>query len=280
MKTEMYNIKTEQAWQRLHSRLDKDHLLDGTDNDCIPVSLRWLRYGAVAAVLACIILGAVYGMFDFKEDKTNLLTQQNLGTYTLVKTLEDGSVVLLAKETSLLYPEHFVADRRQVDLRGNAFFDIAKKQGQSFYIETERVSIEVLGTAFSVQSNENAPFCLSVQRGLVRVSLKEKNQKCDVRAGETVTLQSQQFIVESTDDDHLSGYFKHIRFKDETLANILKVMNLNLGDTPVRLASPALAERRLTVEFSDEPSEVVAGLIAGALGLKCVRQGTAYLLVE
>lgn len=283
LNTEIRKIKTEQAWQRLHTRLDKDHLLSeviDTESTVVHNSSARIRYAAVAAVLVGMVLGAVYFMVDFKGDTPSLVTQRNRGTSTLVATLEDGSLVLLAGETSLLYPEHFIKDKRQVDLRGNAFFDIARKKGQPFLIETEQVSIEVLGTAFNVQSNEAAPFSLSVQRGLVRVSLKKNKKECYVKAGETVTIRSQQFIVASTDKDHLNSYFKHIRFKDETLANILKVMNLNAGASQIYLASPSLGERKLTVEFSDEPSELVARLIAGALGVECIRQGKALLLKE
>ena len=191
-------------------------------------------------------------------------------------------MVLLAKETSLLYPEHFIADKREVSLQGNAFFDVAKKQGQPFWIDTEQAKIEVLGTAFSVQSDEHAPFRLSVQRGIVKVTLKKGNQECYVKAGEAVVVQSQRLVVLDADkeNEEWGSFFKHIRFKDESLANILKVMNLNSDSLQIQVASPALGERRLTVEFSDEFSEVVATLIASALGLQCVRQGDILLLSE
>lgn len=51
---------------------------------------------------------------------------------------------------------------------------MAKKQKQPFWIDTKEVKIEVLGTAFSVKSVEDAPFRLSVQRGTVRVTLKRE----------------------------------------------------------------------------------------------------------
>ena len=118
-----------------------------------------------------------------KELAQHLLTQENQGVSTLATTLEDGSVVLLAKETSLLYPKHFIADKREVSLQGNAFFDVAKKQGQPFWIDTEQAKIEVLGTAFSVQSDENAPFRLSVQRGIVKVTLKKRKSGVLCKSG-------------------------------------------------------------------------------------------------
>lgn len=284
MKTDIYKIKTDQAWNRLYNRLDNDRLLVKVDG-VRPARKhsQWMRYGAVAAILIGIVWGTLYWVTDSdKEPVQSFLTQENQGVSTLAATLEDGSVVLLAKETSLLYPEHFIAEKREVSLQGNAFFDIAKKQGQPFWIDTEQAKIEVLGTAFSVQSDENTPFRLSVQRGIVRVTLKKGNQECYIKAGEAVVIQSQRLVVLDADKENKEwgNFFKHIRFKDEPLANILKVMNLNSDSLQIQVASPALEERRLTVEFSDESSEVVATLLASALSLQCVRQGDNFLLSE
>ena len=284
MKTDIYKIKTDQAWNRLYNRLDNDRLLVKVDGGRpARKHSQWMRYGAVAAILIGIVWGTLYWVTDSdKEPVQSFLTQENQGVSTLAATLADGSVVLLAKETSLLYPEHFIAEKREVSLQGNAFFDIAKKQGQPFWIDTEQAKIEVLGTAFSVQSDENTPFRLSVQRGIVRVTLKKGNQECYVKAGEAVVIQSQRLVVLDADKENKEwgNFFKHIRFKDEPLANILKVMNLNSDSLQIQVASPALEERRLTVEFSDESSEVVATLLASALSLQCVRQGDNFLLSE
>ena len=181
MKTDIYKIKTDQAWNRLYNRLDNDRLLAKVDEGHHTRKYsQWIRYGAVAAVLIGVIWGTLYWVTGSdKELAQHLLTQENQGVSTLATTLEDGSVVLLAKETSLLYPKHFIADKREVSLQGNAFFDVAKKQGQPFWIDTEQAKIEVLGTAFSVQSDENAPFRLSVQRGIVKVTLKKGNQELE-----------------------------------------------------------------------------------------------------
>lgn len=122
-------------------------------------------------------------------DSRSLLTEENREKPTLVKTLEDGSVVYLAQESTLKYPEHFAEDKREVNLQGEAFFDVAKKPEQAFTIETARVRVEVLGTAFNVRSNEGAPFSLSVKRGKVKVLLKQEEQTVFVEAGETVILQ-------------------------------------------------------------------------------------------
>ena len=274
------SVKTVEAEMTKTLRtLRKEHLL--VEDHRMPKIPMWVRYGTVAAMVVGLVFSTLYWGFGQKEELPDFITQENQDVPTLVTTLEDGSVVFLAKETSIRYPEHFVSDKREVSLQGDAFFDVAKKQKQPFWIDTKEVKIEVLGTAFSVKSVEDAPFRLSVQRGTVRVTLKKRNKECYVKAGETVVLQSQQLLLSSTENaGELNRYLKHVCFKDESLGHILKVMNMNAGSSQIRVASPALEKRKLTVEFSNESPETVATLIAYALNLKCTRQGDTFMLTE
>lgn len=130
MKTDIHKIKTEQAWNRLYDRLDKDHLL--VEDHRMPKIPMWVRYGTVAAMVVGLVFSTLYWGFGQKEELPDFITQENQDVPTLVTTLEDGSVVFLAKETFIRYPEHFVSDKREVSLQGDAFFDVAKKQKQPF----------------------------------------------------------------------------------------------------------------------------------------------------
>lgn len=100
MKTDIYKIKTDQAWNRLYNRLDNDRLLAKVDEGHHTRKYsQWIRYGAVAAVLIGVIWGTLYWVTGSdKELVQHLLTQENQGVSTLATTLEDGSVVLLAKK--------------------------------------------------------------------------------------------------------------------------------------------------------------------------------------
>ena len=61
MKTEIYKIKTDQAWNRLYNRLDNDRLLAKVDEGrSIRKHSQWIRYGAVAAVLIGVVWGALF----------------------------------------------------------------------------------------------------------------------------------------------------------------------------------------------------------------------------
>lgn len=166
IETERNKRKTDRAWNTLYQRLDEEGLLSGRPASPFR-SPAWKRGVAAAAVaLLCLLISVTYLNRSGQDTDPNLLTRQNSETATtLVTTLEDGSVVYLAGNTSLKFPEHFSSDRREVSLQGNALFDVAGNHKRPFIIETEDTRIEVLGTAFNVKSNDSSPFELSVQRG-------------------------------------------------------------------------------------------------------------------
>jgi len=276
--------KTDEAWERLYARLEEDHLLAGTGQGRAMRRRLLLKWGAMAAA---VIAGFVYLASALwlspggEVENLNMVTQENRETSTLVTTLEDGSVVYLAQESTLQYPEHFATDKREVNLQGEAFFDVAKKHEQTFLIETEKVRIEVLGTAFNVRSHEDEAFKLSVQRGKVKVLLKQGGQSVFVNAGETVTLQAQQLHLSQTESSDVFGaYMKNIRFKDAFLEDILRVVNSENPGLQIRTASPELGRRTLTIEFQNNSPETVAELIGWALSLKCFREGDKLILSE
>ncbi len=279
-------VKTDKAWSRLYVRLDKEGLLDAKP-DVAPAK-RNRRYillwsGVAAAVLAGLVyFSAVWIWAPHKSDtEKELMMARNMEASTLVTTLEDGSVVYLGKESTLKYPEHFKTDRREVNLRGEAFFDVTRKTRQTFLIDTEKVKIEVLGTAFNVRAIGNRSFNLAVQRGKVRVTLKQSGQVLYVRAGEVVSLRTDRlFLSKYEGQDLLAHYAENIRFKDEPLENVLYVLNMSASLLKMQTASPDLGKRKLTVEFSGNSSESAAELICLALDLKCIRQGDKLILSE
>ena len=276
--------KTDEAWERLYARLDKDRLLVEVGQGRLVRRKLLLKWGTLAAA---VIAGFVY-LASFlwfapggEVENLNLVTQENREASMLVTTLEDGSVVYLAQESTLQYPEHFATDKREVNLQGEAFFDVAKNREQTFLIETGKVRIEVLGTAFNVRSHEDDSFRLSVQRGRVKVSLKQGGQSVLVNAGETVTLQARQLqLSETGDSDEFRQYTKNIRFKDECLEDILRVVNAEAPTLQIQAASSVLNKRKLTIEFENNSPETVAELICWALSLKCSREGDKLILFE
>lgn len=67
--------------------------------------------------------------------------------------LPDSTIVCLNSESSLRYPSSFNSDIRQVELMGEAYFDVAENADKRFVISTLHHSqIEVYGTSFNVEA--------------------------------------------------------------------------------------------------------------------------------
>lgn len=280
--TEKNNLKTDRAWQQLYGRLEQDGLLPAPNerkgSRAFPLhTFRW----AAALLLLCLSATGIVLWNQTTPESSPLLTLHNgEETTTLVTTLEDGSIVYLANHTQLQYPEHFAPQRREVSLKGNALFDISGNRKRPFIIETGPTQIEVLGTAFNVKSNGTTAFELSVQRGEVRVRLKENKQTLHVKAGQTATLANGNLqIAPTADTEQFDRYTERIQFKDERLADILRVINRHCPAMPLE-TSPVLGERRLTVSFHGDSPEVMANLICLALDLTCSHENNRLLLTE
>lgn len=71
------------------------------------------------------------------------------GEYTLV--LNDGTKVHLNSMSSLRFPLTFEAGKREVELAGEAYFEV-NKTGHPFTVSTQGMQIEVLGTTFNISA--------------------------------------------------------------------------------------------------------------------------------
>ena len=77
---------------------------------------------------------------------------QTISTLAETRTvrLPDGSSVMLNHYSSLSYPEKFQSDKREVELNGEAYFEVAKNKKIPFFVNTEINRVKVVGTHFNV----------------------------------------------------------------------------------------------------------------------------------
>ncbi|MFA6275396.1 MAG: FecR domain-containing protein [Pedobacter sp.] len=91
------------------------------------------------------------------------------GTYQVL--LEDGSKVWLNAASSIKFPSSFSSAERIVELKGEAYFEVAKNPARPFTVKVEGQSIQVLGTKFNVNSyRDEAKLVTTLLEGSVRMS--------------------------------------------------------------------------------------------------------------
>lgn len=271
---------TRKAWSKLYNRLDNEQLIPA--NEAVKRNYTMMLMRAAAVVLILVAAGAMLYTGLLRKPKAEMvLMQTGREGNTLIKTLSDGSVIYLAQNTSFSFPKAFDQQTRNVELSGEAFFDIAPNPAKPFIIETEKAFIQVLGTAFNVKSTDGNNFELLVDRGKVKVTLKSIPLKHEfVVAGEKITSSDNTMIKSKRSPaDELSWYTRRMQFKDETLENIISVINLNFNTTFV-IADKGTGNRKLTVTFGNDSVSTMAELICLTLNLKSETKNDSILLLD
>ncbi len=102
-----------------------------------------------------------------------LLTPRG-GNYKL--TLQDGTRVWLNAQSSLRYPTFFSGKERVVELKGEAYFEVAHNSKQPFIVNTAAQKVKVLGTSFNINAyvNENSTITTLVTG---RVQINDKSDR-------------------------------------------------------------------------------------------------------
>ena len=80
----------------------------------------------------------------------NTLSTPRGGQYQL--TLPDGTLVWMNAASTLVFPTVFNGKDRTVQLKGEAYFEVAGNEHQPFIVNTGHTSVKVLGTSFNVMA--------------------------------------------------------------------------------------------------------------------------------
>jgi ferric-dicitrate binding protein FerR (iron transport regulator) len=86
-------------------------------------------------------------------------------------TLSDGTKVWLNALSSIRFPVVFTGSTRQVEISGEAFFEVAKNTAMPFHVTTGGMDVEVLGTQFNINAYSDEPdMRTSLLEGRVRIT--------------------------------------------------------------------------------------------------------------
>ncbi|MBK0379910.1 FecR family protein [Mucilaginibacter segetis] len=104
----------------------------------------------------------------------NTIETPNGGQYQV--NLPDGTKVWLNAASYLKYPVQFTGSTREVELKGEGYFEVAKDKSKPFRVITDKQTIQVLGTHFNINSYADEQY---VTTTLLEGSVKVLPQKPD-----------------------------------------------------------------------------------------------------
>lgn len=143
--------------------------------------------------------------------------------------LGDGSRVKLNADSKLIMPDRFSTHRREVELKGQAFFDIKPDSRRPFQIKSGEAMIEVIGTSFDVRSyNDENEIRVVVREGTVELSDVDKPANMVVlNQGYLgrIARDSRNLNLEPVEDEDMDEYLGwmdgRLIFKESVMSEVL-----------------------------------------------------------
>jgi ferric-dicitrate binding protein FerR (iron transport regulator) len=178
--------------------------------------------------------------------------------------LPDGSTVWLNANTTLRYPASFGKGSRDVELDGEAFFDIAHDSEHPFTVHTAEMDIRVTGTRFNVDAygipGRNPRTWL--EEGGINLTWKDASgdmQSMPVKPGECALLALETRSVDISPaevDSALAWKDGVFTFSDTPLEEALRQIG-NRFNISFSLKNKALAGKRYTGTLKNESLETI-----------------------
>ncbi len=242
----------------------------------------------VAAASAILILGC-YFFLSKPGEKPQPNMAQNVKSFMAIDgekkklQLPDGTVVTLNSGSKINIDKGYGIKNRDVDLSGEAFFDVMHNAEIPFIVHCSDMDVKALGTAFNVQAYPGEDHTeASLVRGKIEVTLlKDNNRKVILhpdqkvewrklkgisnqavgkvrRAEKTVSMELVKPLTKTITGDtkEIAWTDSKLIFDDESFGNIAVMLEHWYG-VKVFFDSESLKAYRFTANFEKEKLDAV-----------------------
>ena len=228
----------------------------------------WHLYSRVAAVLL-LPLVAAFMIYITREGTSN---DSSRVSYAEINAplgsrvnfyLPDGSNGWLNSGSRLKYPVKFGATR-EVELSGEAFFDIKKEAGRSFNVKANDLNISVLGTRFNVAAYEDdKKVDVVLESGKVRLNSIGSDTFIEMAPDERVVYDAaNKEVVKSKVHSTKYSSWKEgkLVFRNDPIEEVARIMS-RWYNVDIVIKEGQNSDLRLRATFEDEEIEEVMMLL-------------------
>lgn len=186
--------------------------------------------------------------------------------------LPDGSMVWLNASSSIRFPDAFGPNQRQVEIIGEAYFEVQHDPDRPFLVRAGGQQVTVLGTKFNISHypGEEA-IVTTLMEGSIRLHAGQAERL--LQPNQQATLQgADQYHIEPVDaQTYMAWTNGFLHFRDEALGDILKAV-ARWYQVELTLA-PALENEHYTLRFNQRSSLQELVDVLNAVGLRAELDG-------
>ncbi len=243
---------------------------------------KWLRNVAAIAVIALTVVGLISVLSNRQSAEMQFAEVGALRGQKASVTLPDGTHVILNSESTIKYSTAFNKSDRQIELTGEAYFDVAKDKKRAFVVKAGNVEVVAVGTAFNVKAypGENQ-ISTTLLEGKVNVS----------KGKETVSMQPNEkleFNVKNnsfnkfklTEAENSIGWMNDkLSFDNATLEEVVAVFS-RFYNVEIQFATEAIKKQRFTGQINNNSLPSVLRILSLTSPIRFEHKDSVVVLYE
>jgi ferric-dicitrate binding protein FerR (iron transport regulator) len=229
---------------------------------------------SVAAVAACAVLVFFIlrpGQDSFSSDNMKTIAVAEGEAIKKVK-LADGTLVWIKPNSSLSFPETFTGKSREINLKGEALFEVAKDAARLFTVHCQNMDVQVLGTSFNIKDRkEKDTVEIAVLTGKVWVDPANQMsiEKVVLQPNDKLRFHKQSGWVSkgivSSADAYTVGTAYDMHFVNTPIAQIAKRIEQKF-DVTIKMDRQHTEDCNVSGNFTDQPLSSTMDVLSKTLG--------------
>lgn len=240
---QMYAIDQVAGTVQMESKVNMEKALASVSHKMskAPSRVTWFTWVQRVAAILFIPLLITFAIQNLAPSRTEIAQMIEIKTnpgMTTTVDLPDGTKVYLNSESSLIYPSFFSEDKRNVELKGEAFFEVQKDPEHRFIVSgPHHTQIEVLGTSFNVEAFDRDSFIsTTLVEGTVRFAYQNNQQPATVvmKPGQKLmynTTSSQVKLIQTSGEAETAWKDGKIVFQATPLPEALRTLEKRFNVT-------------------------------------------------
>jgi transmembrane sensor len=279
------DIDVDAALRRLKSRRDLEDVRAITTAPSRTVS-RW-RFPVPLLAAAAAVLIVVTGWLALRGNKPiapSALTTRGyatgIGRIDSVR-LVDGSLMVLGPASFASIAADFGRSDRRVDIRGDAYFEVAHRVSSPFVVHVGQAVIRDVGTRFAVRGDVAQGVTVAVAEGAVSLSTNDSvSPHLLLQAGQRGAVRPDrppERLGAGGVNEDLAWMRGQLVFRESPMTEVVSSLRRWYG-IDLRFEDRSFATRHITATFSGEPPERVIEVIRLALGARIERRGDTVVV--
>ncbi len=238
--------------------------------------LRFVPYAAMLVITIGFSVLFYYTRISLQPNNSEIVSYTSVIAENGQKSkiiLPDSSIVWLNSGTTLSYNTNFAENSRNINLKGQAFFQVTKNKKMPLIVHCNDLSVKVLGTKFDVNAYpETGKVSVVLESGSVQLlhnHIKSFNYTLKPSELADFDIAAKKVAIKNTDIQKFTSWKDGILiFKDDPMKQVIEKLE-RWYNIKIDVSDPEVYNSIFTGTISNESYEQIFKLIEYSCPVSC-----------